>query len=424
MAADDPGSKLEEALKPEPEKSRKGLKMLLAGGLVLSGVVAIAVLAVIQSDAPSGDPVVVLKLPPQRDLTSPAGLSGKTSPMRKSIDSDDPDIKTVQNPEGERPQAPASGDRDAGGAAAPGALRRDTDAPSGMTKARITDPSGPADGRMKAIPRKLAALTERALRVRTPYGFVPVIGKNGRRPSEAYARLPDRRAGGRAAKARIALVLGGMGISAEGTNVAINRLPPDITLAFAPYGTGLQSLADKARRDGHEIMLQLPMEPFDYPDNDPGPKTMLTSLPPSENIKRLEWLMSRFSGFFGVTNYMGARFTTSQKALKPVMNWIGQHGLVYLDDGNSPRSQAGPTGQAVGLNVMRAHEVIDHGQTQASIKAALQRLETRALEDGLAIGIGTGLPLTVTLVNSWSKTLGKRGIVLVPVSSTFQNQKS
>ena len=294
-----------------------------------------------------------------------------------------------------------------------------------MTKARIIDPAQSTRITGELLPKELAALAERGLRTRTAYGYVPSVGKDGRRPAEVFARAYRAAASGNpATQARIAIVLGGMGISSEGTHVAINRLPPDITLAFAPYGSGLQRLVNKARRDGHEIMLQLPMEPFDYPDNDPGPKTMLTSLPPSENIKRLEWLMSRFTGFFGVTNYMGARFTTSERALKPVLNWIGEHGLVYLDDGNSPRSLAKPAGQAVGLNVVRAHEVIDHGQTQGSIKAALQRLETRALEDGLAIGIGSGLPLTVKLVTSWSKTLKKRGIVLVPVSSTFQNQKS
>ena len=51
------------------------------------------------------------------------------------------------------------------------------------------------------------------------------------------------------------------------------------------------------------------MEPFDYPDNDPGPQTLLTSLTPDQNIDRLHWLMSRFQGYVGIVSYMGARFT-------------------------------------------------------------------------------------------------------------------
>ena len=418
MAADDPGPEHEDALEPDPVTPRRRGRLLLAAGLVALLAAGAAALAVLGPEAPSGEPVVVMKLPPEQTLNPQPPALAAPSPMRKSIDPDQPDIKTGLNPEDKRPLPPKA-ENDAEDERGP-LPRRDVDAPAGMTKARIIDPTGPSGGD-KLLTPELAAISERGLRAKTPYGYVPAIGKGGQRPSEVYARQPGARRG---AKPRIAIVIGGMGISAEGTHVAINRLAPDITLAFAPYGTGLQLLADKARREGHEIMLQLPMEPFDYPDNDPGPKTMLTSLPPSENIKRLEWLMSRFTGFFGVTNYMGARFTTSEPALKPVLDWIGRHGLVYLDDGSSPRSRVPATGRETGLNVVRAHEVIDQGQTEASIKAALKRLETRALEDGLAIGVGTGLAQTVSLVSNWSKELKKRGIMLVPVSSTFQNQKS
>ena len=106
------------------------------------------------------------------------------------------------------------------------------------------------------------------------------------------------------------------------------------------------------------------------------------------------------------------------------MNWIAEHGLVYLDDGRSPRSQSKPVGQSVGLNVIKAHEIIDGVQTSSRIRSALQRLEMKAMDDGLAIGVGSGLPLTVSLITEWSKSLKEKGIYLVPVSSTFQNQKS
>lgn len=39
--------------------------------------------------------------------------------------------------------------------------------------------------------------------------------------------------------------------------------------------------ATRAREAGHEILLQLPMEPFDYPDSDPGPQTLLASAAPA-----------------------------------------------------------------------------------------------------------------------------------------------
>ena len=119
------------------------------------------------------------------------------------------------------------------------------------------------------------------------------------------------------------------------------KLPPAVTLAFTPYGSDPGKLAERARAQRHEILLQIPMEPFDYPDNDPGPQTLLTSLAPEQNIDRMHWMMSRFQGYVGVANYMGSRFTASDTAFAPVLREVAQRGLMYLDDGTSPRSLAG-----------------------------------------------------------------------------------
>ena len=69
-----------------------------------------------------------------------------------------------------------------------------------------------------------------------------------------------------------------------------------------PYSYDVDHLAGRARREGHEVLLQAPMEPFGYPDNDPGPQTLLTSLTPEQNIERLYWLMSRFHGYVGIAS--------------------------------------------------------------------------------------------------------------------------
>src|SRR5262245_31187983 len=81
------------------------------------------------------------------------------------------------------------------------------------------------------------------------------------------------------------------------------------------------------------------MEPFDYPDNDPSPQTLLTSLTPEQNVDRLHWLMSRVQGYVELINYMGSRFTASEQGLAQVLRDAGQRGLIYVDDGSSSRSK-------------------------------------------------------------------------------------
>lgn len=262
-----------------------------------------------------------------------------------------------------------------------------------------------------------------ALVERSKAGPLPRIGKDGRRPSDVYSRPYRRQAvlGGNE-PARIAIMIGGLGISVSGTGDAIKKLPPDISLAFAPYGRDLQSWVNKARQAGHEVLLQLPMEPFDYPDNDPGPHTLLTENKPNENLQRLHWLMSRFTGYFGATNYMGAKFTAAQDSLSPVLREIAERGLAYIDDGSSARSVAAEAGAADNLRTAVADIVVDLGQTRPAIDEALKKLEAMAQERGFALATGTAFPVTVDMLEDWAKDLENRGFVLVPVSAALAYQ--
>jgi polysaccharide deacetylase 2 family uncharacterized protein YibQ len=118
------------------------------------------------------------------------------------------------------------------------------------------------------------------------------------------------------------------------------KLPAAVTLAFTPYGSDPAKLAERARAQRHEILLQIPMEPFDYPDNDPGPQTLLTTLAPEQNLDRLYWHLSRFQGYAGIANFMGARFVVTDAAMQPIVREAAKRGLGYLDDGSAPRSVA------------------------------------------------------------------------------------
>ena len=194
---------------------------------------------------------------------------------------------------------------------------------------------------------------------------------------------------------RIALIVSGLGISANATSAAIANLPGAVTLSFVPYGTDVISLVGRARAAGHEVLLQVPMEPFNYPDNDPGPQTLLTSLTPPQNIERLHWLMSRFQGYVGLANTMGARFTASEPSFAPIMHEAAKRGLIFVDDGSNPRSVAGRIAGANNLPFAQADVVIDAVPTPEEIDRALGRLEMTARERNLAVGIASALPVSI-----------------------------
>lgn len=259
-----------------------------------------------------------------------------------------------------------------------------------------------------------------ALVANSAQGPLPVIAKDGRQAWKVYARpLPKGLANG----PRVAIVVSGMGISESATAHAIEVLPPEVTLSFAPYGARLKEWIDKARAAGHEVLLELPMEPFGYPQNDPGPYTLLTNLKAPENISRLEWQMSRFAGYAGVMNYQGARFTSAAEALSPVLAALKSRGLMYVDNGTSQRSLVPKLGSEIGLPVAQGTRMVDPVQNPDVIKQSLSMLEDNARQAGLAVGIASAFPVTVDEVARWAAGLKKDGIVLVPVTAAAQGPK-
>ena len=238
-----------------------------------------------------------------------------------------------------------------------------------------------------------------------PQGPLPAIAPDGRTPFSAYSR-PYKSEG----KPKVALIVGGLGLNASATRAAIERLPPEVTLSFVPYAEGLQGWIDLARAHGHEVLLEIPMEPSDYPDNDPGPYTLLSDSNPQELTRRMEWLMSRATGYMGVTNYLGDKFVTSDTGMAAFASILKSRGLAFFDDG-SARTRTGAWARA------SAATIVDEQTTPEAIVAQFNALEAAAKSRGAALGTGFAYPVTVEVALRWSAGVKARGLQLVPASA-------
>jgi polysaccharide deacetylase 2 family uncharacterized protein YibQ len=279
---------------------------------------------------------------------------------------------------------------------------------------------GPDKVAAETAPAMMAAVDPRLLE-KSRYGMIPVVA-DGLKPFTAYAAEADR---ARAAKMPVvAIVVGGLGVGAAKTTEAIMKLPAAVTLAFTPYGSDPTKLAERARAQRHEILLQVPMEPFDYPDNDPGPQTLLTTLGAEQNIDRLHWHLSRFQGYAGIANFMGARFVVTDAAMQPIIREAAKRGLGFLDDGLAPRSVASTLATSQGMPFVKADFTIDAVPTLAEIDRALAKLESLAKERGTAVGVASALPISIERIGVWIKALESHGIMLVPLTTAMLKSKS
>jgi len=227
--------------------------------------------------------------------------------------------------------------------------------------------------------------------------------------------LPQKRGAFRV-KGKIALIIRGLGVDPNLTGQAIDNLPHPVAMAFVPYGNDLKKWTKKARQQRHDILLQIPLEPNNYPDENPGPHTLLSSLSIDENLKRLDWLIDRFSAISGVTNYRGGKFGKAPGAMAPVLMELKARNLLYIDDGTAANTTARQLARQISLAYSVADIVIDNDRASASIEKALSKLEAQATSDGAAIAIGHAHKSTMRALEKWIETLTDKGLVLVPIS--------
>ncbi|HEY7800505.1 MAG TPA: divergent polysaccharide deacetylase family protein [Hyphomonadaceae bacterium] len=281
-------------------------------------------------------------------------------------------------------------------------------ADASFTVTEIESNAAPAPAAMPLVKAPIPGFFER-----TPAGDLPKISADGRTPAQAYARPFTAQAGA----PRVSLIMGGLGLNQKHTLAAINELPPEVTLSFVPYANDLQTWINRARAAGHEVLLELPMEAYDYPNVDTGPHTLLTSSKPEENLRRLNLLMGKASGYYGVTNYQGAKFATDARAAQPVLKALKDRGLVFMHDGSANRSVLPETAAGAGLTFSVADRIVDAEPSADAIDRELLQIEALAEQNGKAVGVGYAYPVTIEQFRIWAAGLKAKGYQLAPASS-------
>jgi hypothetical protein len=252
----------------------------------------------------------------------------------------------------------------------------------------------------------------------SPNGPLPIIGKDGRQPWQVYARPFDTKE----TRPRIALIVTGIGLDQTLSQAALDRLPGPVTFGFDPYADNVTDNIANARSLGHEALLGLPLEPLDYPRQDPGPLTLLTSLDASQNTDRLMKLMGKASGYIGFVAIMGARFEGENSSLLPVLETLKRRGLMFADNKAPEQSVVAPIATQMKLAWAAGNSVIDSESDPATIDQTLAGLETIAKRNGAALGIAALSPALLDRVSTWLPSLDGKGVVLAPASAIANRQ--
>ncbi len=253
---------------------------------------------------------------------------------------------------------------------------------------------------------------------KSEFGPLPKISSGGMRPLDAYSK-----SSGTVGANRVAIIVGGLGLSQTGTQQAIRSLPNAVTLGFSPFGNSLSRWMQDAIKDGHEIVLQLPMEPLGYPAINPGPRTLVKSDAPGGNLGNLRWLLGRVTNYPLTMNYLGAGLSNDDDAMRPILRELKARGLAYLDDGSVQASIALEIAADIRLPHLKGDIVIDSRRNDTAIRANLGALEALARQKGFAVGTATAFPETINQISQWIEVAQKRGILIVPASNLVRDYR-
>jgi polysaccharide deacetylase 2 family uncharacterized protein YibQ len=266
------------------------------------------------------------------------------------------------------------------------------------------------------ILKKLAGRTEEGLKAIADKPAVPqkAVKKNFRAP----ALSPEDQK-----KNKIVILIDNLGLSKSITLDAL-KLPTNITLGFSPYANNLQEWLEHAAYQGFEVMINLPMQPTDYPIDDPGPYALLHNLSGYENLKRLNWVLNRTDKAVGLYSSEGEIYSNSRANMTPVFEKLKEMRQIFLYGGDRNAKVLRNIADNMQLEYANNSLIIDKILQSQEIKSNFYKLESIAQIRGSAVGIMRAYPMNIKLLKEWMANLqANKNLIVVPISNLFKVQE-
>lgn len=213
----------------------------------------------------------------------------------------------------------------------------------------------------------------------------------------------------------IAIVIDDMGVD-KARSARVIKLQAPLTLSFLTYAENLDRQTSDARASGHELMLHVSMEPLSSAV-DAGPNVLLTDMADDEIRRRLDWGFSRFTGYVGVNNHMGSKFTANSHAMEVVIEAVKRRGLLFLDSRTSGRTVAAKLARQMHVPSVERNIFIDNVGTVDEVNARLKEVEKFARRNGFVVAIGHPRQATIEALEIWLAGLQDKGFRLAPIST-------
>ncbi len=232
---------------------------------------------------------------------------------------------------------------------------------------------------------------------------IPIVKPPVKKPLEDPRQLP-----------LVAIIIDDMGYDKKIAK-NLSRLNGGITFSILPHSPYQKSIARLAQKNGLGTMLHLPMEPFEYPNINPGPGTLLTTMTPNQLIRQLEKNLASVPHIKGVNNHMGSKMTAESSQMYQIFSVLKKRNLFFIDSRTSDKSLCKPSARLFQIPFAQRDVFLDHSQDPDFIRKQIKELIRIAQRNGQAVGIGHPHPITFEILQEMMPELQKK-VKLVPAS--------
>jgi polysaccharide deacetylase 2 family uncharacterized protein YibQ len=214
------------------------------------------------------------------------------------------------------------------------------------------------------------------------------------------------------ARGRLAILLDDGGQKLD-LVAAAAALPAEVGFAILPFLPKSAETATALYDAGHEIWLHLPMEPENYPANDPGPGAVLMAMNSDDLRTTIHSAINNIPHAVGVNNHMGSKATADLKTMTWIMQELKSRGMAFIDSRTTVHTVAEEAARAQGVPTNRRHVFLDNERSAAAIRTQLDEAVYRSRMEGEIIAIGHLDKVTIEVLSEELPSLGKRGADLV-----------
>jgi len=222
------------------------------------------------------------------------------------------------------------------------------------------------------------------------------------------------------------LILVDTGFGADDAAHPYRRLGVPFTAAVLPRTKGTREWCERLAKGGHEVLAQLPMEPMNYPQRDPGPGAILVDMPAGQIQREVKKNLGDVPDAVGATSYMGQMALADETVMGAVMTELKRAKVFYLDARTIPTSVAADRAAREGVLCFRIDTVLEApGRYDAEVKAMNRLLDDSidlARRRGYAIVLAHPDRASLDVLRRAVPKLKRSGVRFLPVSTLLTPQ--